>query len=119
MTIEQKEMLDEEIESAMASQDEPRLRRVMARYIMAIGDCQYKTSDRVKSVKASVEDVSEDIKHIKEEIRPMKKSHEQYQADRAERRGATQMLQLIKWAVTIVGSGGLGAGVMKFLSTLN
>lgn len=98
MTIEQKEMLDEEIETAMNSHDEDRLRRVMARYIMAIGDCQYKTSNRMKSVKETTETVQVDVKHIKEEIKPMKKSHEQYQAELQQRKGAA-------WAIRIVWVG--------------
>lgn len=95
MTQEMKQILDEEIETAIESGDENRLRRVMARYIMAIGDCQYKTSNRVKSVKDTVEDVQTDIGHIKEEIKPMKESHLKYQAELQQRKGA-------KWAIRIV-----------------
>lgn len=109
MTIEQKEMLDEEIETAMASGDENRLRRVMARYIMAIGDCQHKTSNRVKSVKDTVEDMQEDVSHIKEEIKPMKKSHERYTAECEQRKGAM-------WAIRIIwGIVGVGASVGAFI----
>lgn len=98
MTEEQKNILDEEIESAMESRDEDRLRRVMARYIMAIGDCQYKSGDRLKSVKATAESTQADVRHIKEEIKPMKKSHEQYQAELQQRKGAA-------WAIRIIWVG--------------
>lgn len=106
MTIEQKEMLDEEIETAMESGDENRLRRVMARYIMAIGDCQHKTSNRVKSVKDTIEEVQEDVSHIKEEIKPMKKSHNRYTAECEQRKGAMWAIRIIWGLVGVVVSIG-------------
>lgn len=107
MTIEQKEMLDEEIETAMESGDENRLRRVMARYIMAIGDCQHKTSNRVKSVKSTVEDVQVDVAHIKSEMQPLKESRDLYMAECEQRKGAmwaTRLIWVIVSACSSVGA---------------
>jgi chromosome segregation ATPase len=81
----------------------------MARYIMAIGDCQHKTSNRVKSVKDTVEEVQEDISHIKEEIKPMKKSHNRYTAEREQRKGAMRAIRII-WGIV-----GVGASVGAFI----
>ena len=111
MTIEQKEMLDEEIETAMESGDENSLRRVMARYIMAIGDCQYKTSNRVKSVKGTVEDVLVDVMHIKAEMQPLKASHDLYMAECEQRKGvmwAARLIWVIVSACASVGAFILG-----------
>lgn len=111
MTIEQKEMLDGEIKTAMESGDENRLRRVMARYIMAIGDCQYKTSNRVKSVKSTVEDVQVDVTHIKAEMQPLKASHDLYMAECEQRKGAmwaTRLMWVIVSACASVGAFVLG-----------
>jgi hypothetical protein len=49
----------------------------------------------------------------------MVKSHMQYKEECAERRGAKKMLNVIKWAIAILGSGGSGAAVMKFIETVN
>lgn len=111
MTQEMKEVLDKEVEDAMESQDEARLRRCMARYIMAIGDCQYKTSARVKSVKTTVEGVQEDVGHIKDEMGPMKESHLLYRAEREQRKGvvwAIRLMWLLLCAAAAVGAFILG-----------
>ena len=106
MTEELKSVLDKEIKDAMESHDEARLRRCMARYIMAIGDCQYKTSNRVKSVKSTIEGVQEDVGHIKEEIIPMKESHILYTAEREQRKGAVWIIRLIWFIVCTLASIG-------------
>lgn len=112
MTAEMYNHCRKELEDALASKDEMRIKAAEGRILTGIMECQYKTSDRVKKMVA-------DIAEIMQDHGAMLKSHHQYQEDRAERRGAKKMLQLIKWAVTIIGSGGLGAGAMKFLSSIN
>jgi hypothetical protein len=62
MTKELKETLDEEIKEALESGDEGRINRCTARYVRAIGDCNYKTSDRVKSLVNDLGVVSTQIK---------------------------------------------------------
>lgn len=112
MTEEMYTHCKRELEDAIASKDEMRIKAAEGRILTGIMECQYKTSDRVKRMVA-------DIAEIMQDHGAMLKSHHQYQQDRAERRGARKMLQLLKWAATIAGSGGIGAGAMKFLSTLN
>ena len=114
MTIEQKEMLDGEIKTAMESGDEHRLRRVMARYIMAIGDCQYKTSNRGKSVKSTIEDVQVYVAHIKAEMQPLKASRDLYMAECEQRKGAmwaTRLMWVIVSACASVGAFVLGTAM--------
>lgn len=112
MTEEMYSHCKRELEDAIDSGDEMRIKAAEGRILTGIMECQYKTSDRVKKMVA-------DIAEIMKDHGAMKKSHIQYQHDRAERQGARKMLQAIKWLATIAGSGGLGAGVMKVLSSIN
>jgi hypothetical protein len=59
------------------------------------------------------------VKEIMKDHADMVKSHLQYKEECAERRGAKKMLNVIKWAIAILGSGGSGAAVMKFIETVN
>lgn len=109
MTEEMYSHCKQELEDAIESGDEKRIKAAEGRILTGIMECQYKTSDRVKHM---VKDIAE----IMKDHGSMLKSHLQYQEDRAERRGATKMLQLIKWLVAVGGSGGVGAALMKFLA---
>lgn len=88
MTAEMHEVLDREVADAVESGDNARIMRCMARYMTAMGDCQYKTADRVKSVKASVE-------HIREELIPLKASQRLYFEERMMRKGAAWAVRLM------------------------
>lgn len=112
MTEEMYSHCKRELEDAIASKDELRIKAAEARILAGIMECQYKTSDRVKKM---VRDIAE----IMQDHGAMKKSHLQYQADRAERRGVKKFLQLLKWLVAIGGSGSMGAGIVKFLQSVN
>lgn len=59
---------------------------------------------------------SKRVKEIMKDHADMVKSHLQYKEERAERRGAKKMLNIIKWAITILGSGGGGAAVMSLVN---
>ena len=80
MTKELKETLDDEIKDALESGDEARINRCTARYIRAIGDCNYKTSDRVKTLVNEVNNIGNTIKTLSSDLEPMKKSHNKFQA---------------------------------------
>lgn len=112
MTEEMFSHCKRELEDAIKSGDELRIKAAEGRILTGIMECQYKTSDRVKHM---VQDIAE----IMKDHGAMLKSHLQYQEDRAERRGARKMLQFVKWIIAIAGSGGAGATVMKILQTVN
>lgn len=112
MTAEMYNHCKKELEDALDSKDEMRIKAAEGRILTGIMECQYKTSERVKKMVS-------DIAEIMQDHGAMLKSHHQYQEDRAERRGARKMLQLIKWLVAIGGSGGVGAGIMKVLQSIN
>lgn len=80
MTKELKETLDDEIKDALESGDEARINRCTARYVRAIGDCNYKTSDRVKTLVNEVNNIGNTIKTLSNDLEPMKKSHNKFQA---------------------------------------
>lgn len=48
MTIEQQESLTRELDGAMASGDDKRIRCAQSNILLAVMDCQRKTSERVK-----------------------------------------------------------------------
>lgn len=112
MTKEMYEHCKTELEDAIASGDNPRIKAAECRILTGIMECQYKTSERVKGM-------VNDIALIMQDHDAMVKSHKQYQNDRAERRGAKKMLQVIKWGLAILSSGGAGAGLLKFVQSLN
>lgn len=74
MTQELKMILDKEISDALESNDEGRINRCTARYIQAIGDCQQKTSDRVKATVKTVDSINRDISEIKTTLIPIEVS---------------------------------------------
>lgn len=59
------------------------------------------------------------VKEIMKDHADMVKSHLLYKEERAERRGAKKMLGIVKWLIAILGSGGSGAAIMKFLEVSN
>ena len=61
MTKELKDTLDDEIKDALESGDEARINRCTARYVRAIGDCNYKTADRVKSLVSDITSINTNI----------------------------------------------------------
>ena len=78
MTKELKETLDDEIKDALESGDEARINRCTARYVRAIGDCNYKTSDRVKTLVTEINTIGSTIKTLSQDLEPMKKSHNKF-----------------------------------------
>lgn len=80
MTKELKETLDEEIKDALESGDEARINRCTARYVRAIGDCNYKTSDRVKGLVSNIDAISTNLEKLSTDLEPMKKSHQKFQS---------------------------------------
>ena len=50
MTLEQQESLRRELDGAMASGDDARIRCAQSNILLALMDCQRKTSDRVKKL---------------------------------------------------------------------
>lgn len=104
MTQELQETLDKEIDDAVESNDEGRIRRCTARYVKAIGDCQKKSSDRIKAIVASVNTIETNVVKLSTEIAPMKKSHEQFQEMMIEKRAMFKLLKWLKWiAAAVVG----------------
>lgn len=112
MTEEMYSHCKRELEDAVESKDELRIKAAEARILTGIMECQYKTSERVKKMVA-------DISEIMQDHGAMLKSHLEYQTEKAEKRGAKKMLQFIKWLVAVGGSGGIGATLMKILTTAN
>lgn len=102
MTKDLKDILDKEITDALDSNDEGRIFRCTARYIQAIGDCQYKTSDRVKNIKTMCENTQIDVKQLRDEITPMKESHEQFQSIITEKNIIKKWFKYVKWAIIAV-----------------
>lgn len=103
MTAELKEILDTEVDEAIASGDVDRQRRVTARYLKAIGDCNFKTSNRVKSIKETVEDLQNDVTDVKQDIVSLKKTQRQY-SNECERRVGAVMLWRFIWAALCAGA---------------
>lgn len=102
MTREDVEHYTQEIKDAVKSGDRSRVQCAHARILVSMMDCQAKTADRVKEMYTVVTD-------IKRDHTAMFQSHQQYQTERAERRGAQKMLTLLKYLAVIGGSGTLGA----------
>lgn len=102
MTHELKMILDKEISDALESNDEGRINRCTARYIQAIGDCQQKTSDRVKSIKSTTERNEQAISEIKTELSPLKSSCDQFQSIMLEKKIVCKWLKWLKWLGTAV-----------------
>lgn len=112
MTVEMYTHCKRELEDAIASGDGVRIKAAEGRILTGIMECQYKTSERVKTM---VHDLGE----IMKDHGAMLKSHKQYQADRAERRGAKKMLELLKYIIAIAGGSGGTAAVLKLAGSLN
>lgn len=112
MTAEMYTHCRQELEDALESGDEKRIKAAEGRILTGIMECQYKTSERVKNMVT-------DLAEIMKDHGAMKKSHLEYQNEKAEKRGAKKMLALLKYLAVIAGSGGGGAALMKFLAQLN
>ena len=104
MTQELQETLDKEIDEAIASNDDARIRRCTARYVKAIGDCQKKSSDRIKTIVQSVST-------IETSIEPMKESHKQFQEMLVEKKAMIKIFKWLKWflagVIGVIGWEGL------------
>lgn len=98
-----------ELEDAIESGDERRIKAAEARILTGIMECQLKTSERVKSVVG-------DIAKIMQDHGAMKAACLEYRTEKAERRGAAKMMAVVKYLAVVVGSGGGGAAIMKLIS---
>ena len=65
MTIELKEALDLEMDSAMSSGDQSRINIAQIHYNKAMADCQFKTAQRVKEIALATPEIQSDVKAIR------------------------------------------------------
>lgn len=98
MTQEMRELLDEEINTALEAKDNERLLRVMARYHKATGDCQAKTSDRVKHLVEVSNATASDVKNLTSAVTTMQTLANSYRDERERKKGALIIARIL-WAV--------------------
>ena len=65
MTAELRDAINAEMREARESGDQNRINIAQEHYNRAMCDCQYKTAQRVKEIKADVDEMKSDIKEIK------------------------------------------------------
>lgn len=118
MTQELKTILDKELSDALESNDEGRINRCTARYIQAIGDCQQKTSDRVKATVKSVDSINKDISAIKTTLIPMEKSQKRFEELLFEKKIVKKWFHWLKWVLTVVVSIAGYEGVTTLLKII-
>lgn len=115
MTQEMRELLDEEINSALEAKDNERLLRVMARYHKATGDCQAKTSDRVKKLVEDSNTIRTHVEGLSASVGALQTVASGYKTE-VERRKGAMILARALWVVAtalasviayIIGKGGV------------
>jgi len=115
MTQDQQEMIVNEYNEALQSDDDKRVLRAIGHAVIASVGCQRKTSDRVKELVEKDRSLEGELEDLKHELRRLEKKvgeHDpvitEYRESKLKASGAMLLLKILALAAATGGSGVIG-----------
>lgn len=104
MTIELKELINQQLDDAMSSGDQNLFNKAVCQYSKAMSDCQYKTASRVKDIAAEHPSLIENVKQTKEKVDQISTL---ILTSKAKAEGAAMIWKVLRYVATFGGGAGL------------